>query len=85
MSHTAAAEWNESVGKFLHQKGAMPKAQVVHQEQRNLEVVNRYIESHGSPNLELNKLLFQVEKDGIDWSSGTAQRMFDSWCDQLNY
>lgn len=55
------------------------------QEQQNLEVLNKYIVSHGSPLWELNRLFFRVERDHIHWTAETAQRMFDGWCDQLNY
>lgn len=55
------------------------------QEQQNLKTINSYIASHGNPLLELNKLLFKVERDGIHWTATTAQRIFDSWCDQLNF
>ncbi|KAK2863711.1 hypothetical protein Q7C36_002865 [Tachysurus vachellii] len=55
------------------------------QEQRNLEAINKYIESHGNPLCELNKLLFKVERDCIHWTGITAQRMFDCWVDQLNF
>ncbi|KAF5889209.1 homeobox protein MSX-2-like, partial [Clarias magur] len=39
-------------------------------EQQNLNALNDYIDECGYPLLELNKLLFQVEKDGIHWTSG---------------
>ncbi|KAF5880098.1 Uncharacterized protein DAT39_023400, partial [Clarias magur] len=42
---------------------------IIDREQQNLNALNDYIDECGYPLLELNKLLFQVEKDGIHWTS----------------
>lgn len=55
------------------------------QEQQNLEELNEYIDANGYPLMDLNKLLFKVERDMIHWTPSTAQQMFDFWCQQLTY
>ncbi|KAK2839145.1 hypothetical protein Q7C36_013959 [Tachysurus vachellii] len=54
------------------------------QEQQNLEVLNEYIASHENPLLAESQDLFKVEKDGICWTTDTAQAIFDYWVEQLD-
>lgn len=54
------------------------------QEQQNLEIINKYIGSHGNPLPEVNKLLFKVEGDSVYWTIQTAQLIFDFWLDNMD-
>ena len=54
--------------------------------QNNIRIINEYIETHGCPLLELNRLKFHVDpRDNIHWTANTASTILEYWLQQLNW
>ena len=67
--------------KFIHQSDHLPL-----ETQNNIRIINKYIETHGCPLLELNRLRFHVDpRDNIHRTANTVSTILEYWLQQLNW